>query len=80
MSENKNYKRYTLHVRRYKDGKNGGKLFHQYSTKVKAAMVAAGYQAALHDIGKTDLRVYVMENGNVIFDSEQLAAIAEREC
>ena len=80
MSEIKNPKRYTLHVRRHKDGKNGGRLFHQYSTKIKAALVAAGYQAALHDIGKTDLRVYVMESGNVIFDSDQLAAIAEREC
>ena len=72
-------KRYTLHVRRYKDGKNGGRLFHQYSTKVKAAMIAAGYQAALHDVGKTDLLVYVMDGSTVIFDSEQLAAFAERE-
>lgn len=80
MSKIENPKRYILCVRRHKDGKNGGRLFHKYSTKIKAAMVAAGYQAALHDIGKTDLRVYVMESGNVIFDSEQLAAIAEREC
>ena len=80
MSELKRPMRYGIYIKRFKSGSNGGRTKYRYSTKVKAAMVAAGYQAALHDIGKTDLLVYVMDGSTVIFESEQLAAIAEREC
>lgn len=47
---------------------------------MKAAMVAAGYQAALYDMARTDLYVYVMENGAIIYDSDTIKEFAEREC
>lgn len=80
MSESKKPKRYDICVKHFKTGANGGKTKYRYSTKIKAAMVAAGYQAALYDIGRTDLYVYVVENGVILYDSDTLKEFAEREC
>jgi len=80
MTKPKPVKRYEICVRRFQNGANGGRTKWKYSTKIKAAMVAAGYQAALYDCGKTDLYVYVTENGNIVFEANQLKEIAEREC
>ena len=80
MSELKRPKRYEICIKHFKTGANGGRTKWKYSTKVKAAMVAAGYQAALYDIGRTDVYVYVVENGVIIYDSDTLKAFAEREC
>lgn len=73
-------KRYDICIKNFKYGANGGRTKWRYSTKIKAAMVAAGYQAALHDIGRTDLHVYVVENGVTLYDSDTLKEFAEREC
>ena len=83
MSESKKpkpEKRYNICIKHFKTGANGGRTKWRYSTKIKAAMVAAGYQAALSDIGRTDLYVYVVENGVTIYDSDALKDFAEREC
>lgn len=73
-------KRYDIYIKHFKNGANGGRTKWRYSTKIKAAMVAAGYQAALSDIGRTDLYVYVVENGVKLYDSDALKEFAEREC
>lgn len=80
MSELKKPKRYDICIKHFKSGANGGRTKWRYSTKMKAAMVAAGYQAALYDIGRTDLHVYVVENGVTLYDSDTLKEFAEREC
>lgn len=73
-------KRYEICIKHFKTGANGGRTKWRYSTKIKAAMVAAGYQAALYDIGRTDIYVYVVENGVTLYDSDTLKEFAEREC
>lgn len=73
-------KRYDIYIKHHKSGANGERTKWRYSTKMKAAMVAAGYQAALYDIGRTDLYVYVVENGVTLYDSDTLKEFAEREC
>lgn len=80
MRELKTPKRYDICVKHFKTGANGGRTKYRYSTKIKAAMVAAGYQAALYDIGRTDIYVYVVENGVTLYDSDTLKEFAEREC
>ena len=80
MSELKKQKRYDICVKHFKSGANGGRTKWRYSTKIKAVMLAAGYQAALHDIGRTDIYVYVVENGVTLYDSDTLKEFAEREC
>lgn len=84
--------RYQIKMKRNKKGSNGS-LVYGYSTKLKACIFAAGYQAALHDCGKTDLYLSVWDNGNycmdgvrghkhqhtLVMDSDQLKEIAERE-
>ena len=80
MSELKRPKRYDICVKHFKKGLSGGRTKWRYSTKIKAAMVAAGYQAALSDIGRTDVYVYVAENGVTLYDSDILKEFAEREC
>ena len=81
-----NVKRYVIKIRRLKKG-SYGKTLYQYSTKLKATIFAAGYQAALHDVGQSDLYVSVWEmpvlkagNSMLIMDSEQLKEIIEKEC
>ena len=80
MSELKKPKRYYICIKHFKTGANGSRTKWRYSTKIKAAMVAAGYQAALHDMGRTDFYVYVVENGGVLYDGDTLKEFAEREC
>ena len=80
MKRPKPVKRYDICVKHFKTGANCGRTKYRYSTKVKAAMVAAGYQAALYDIGRTDIYVYVVENGVTLYDSDTLKEFAEREC
>lgn len=80
MSELKKPKRYDICVKHFKTGANGGRTKYRYSTKIKAAMVAAGYQAAMYDMGRTDIYVYVVENGVTLYDSDTLKEFAEREC
>lgn len=80
--------RYKVKLRKLKSGVNGSTQY-SYSTKVKAVAFAAGYQAALHDTGKTDCYVSVWDSGNpmqprghkceLVFDTEQLKEIAARE-
>lgn len=85
--------RYQVKLQQYKKGANGSTQY-GFSTKLKATIFAAGYQAALHDVGKTNLFVSVWDNGNyfenegdgrilhkhhLVMDSEQLKEIAERE-
>lgn len=82
-------KRYLVKIRRYKGGTNGSTQY-KFSTKVKAVVFAAGFQAGLHDSGNTDLFVSVWETDPVIhpnrntkpvivIDSDGLKEIAERE-
>ena len=80
MSELNKSKRYDIYIKHVKSGANGGRTKWRYSTKIKAAMVAAGYQAALYDMGKTDFHVYVVKNGVILYDSDTLKEFAEREC
>ena len=71
--------RYQVRMKRLKKGENG-KTCYSYSTKIKAVVFAAGYQAALHDCGKTDLYVSVWDNGQtLVMDSDRLKEIASRE-
>ena len=80
--------RYKVKLRKLKSGVNGSTQY-SYSTKVKAVAFAAGYQAALHDTGRTDCYVSVWDSGNpiqprghkceLIFDTEELTKIAQRE-
>lgn len=84
--------RYQIKMKRNKSGKNGS-LIYGYSTKLKACIFAAGYQAALHDCGKTDLFVSVWDNGeylkqgvqgykhqhSLVMDSDGLKELADRE-
>ena len=72
-------KRYCIYIKHFKTGANGGRTKWRYSTKIKAAMVAAGYQAALYDIGRTDLYVYVVEDGVTLYDSDTLKEFAGKE-
>jgi hypothetical protein len=80
MSELKKPKRYDICIKHFKSGANCGRTKWRYSTKIKALMIAAGYQAALYDMGRTDLYVHVMENGVTLYDSDTLKEFAEREC
>lgn len=79
--------RYQVKMRKNKKG-NTGSTQYGFSTKIKAVIFAAGYQAALHDVGRTDLYVSVWDNGNymqpkptkqLIMDTDQLKEIAARE-
>ena len=85
--------RYQVKMKHYKKGGNGCTNY-GFSTKVKAVIFAAGYQAALHDCGRTDLYISVWDNGNcyqnegdrkllhhhtLVMDTDQLKEIAERE-
>lgn len=79
-------KLYIVKIRRLKSG-TYGKTVYQYSTKIKATLFAAGYQAALHDVGQLDIYVSVWEvlartggNAVLVVDTDQLKRIAEREC
>ncbi len=83
---------YQIKMHRNKNGENG-RLIYGFSTKLKACIFAAGFQAALWDCGKTDLFLSVWDNGDylkqgvqgykhkhtLVMDSEQLKEIAERE-
>lgn len=80
---------YLVKIRRYKGGTNGSTQY-RFSTKVKAVVFAAGFQAGLHDSGNSDLYVSVWEVAPVIhpnshikpvivMDSDGLKEIAERE-
>lgn len=83
-------KRYIVKLQHFKKGANGSTRY-RFSTKVKAVIFASGYQAALHDIGRTDLYVSVWEtdgdfpgkpfhNVKRVFDSDSLKEVADREC
>ena len=85
--------RYQVKLQHYKKGSNGATPY-GFSTKLKATIFAAGYQAALNDVGKGYLYVSVWDNGNYfknegdnhtlhkhecVANSEQLKEIAARE-
>lgn len=80
--------RYKVKLRKTKKGANGSTQY-SFSTKVKAVAFAAGFQAALHDTGRTDCYVSVWDSGNpmqprghkceLVFDTDQLKEIAARE-
>ena len=81
--------RYLVKLRRYKNG-NIGTTQYRFVDKRKGIAFAAGYQAALHDIGKTDLYVSVYETdigisakpfhkSIEIASTDELKAVAERE-
>ena len=76
--------RYQVKMRKNKKG-NTGSTQYGFSTKIKAVIFAAGYQAALHDAGRTDLYVSVWDDGNykqpkqLVMDTDQLKEIAERK-
>ena len=79
--------RYQVKMRKNKKG-NTGSTQYGFSTKVKAVIFAAGFQSALHDVGRTDLYVSVWDNGNymqpdpkkeLVMDTDQLKEIAARE-
>ncbi|MBP5709886.1 MAG: hypothetical protein J6W84_02805 [Bacteroidales bacterium] len=82
-------KRYLLKLQKYKKGANGTTQY-KFSTKIKAVIFAAGYQAALHDVGKTDLYISVWETDGefpgkpfhpvkCISRSDDLLEVARRE-
>ena len=81
--------RYLVKLQRYKNGKAGTTKY-RFVDRRKGIAFAAGYQAALHDVGKTDLYVSVYETdigipakpfhkSEEIANSDELKAIAERE-
>lgn len=79
--------RYQIKIRKNRTGTTGSTQY-GYSTKLKAVVFAAGYQAALHDAGRTDLYVSVWDNGNymqpnphrqLVIDTDALKEIAARE-
>lgn len=86
MSKN----RYVVRLQHYKKGPNGTTRY-AFSTRLKAVIFGAGYQAALHDIGRPDLYVSVWKAGVIdsktgfhnweqLFDSDALLDVARREC
>lgn len=83
-------KRYQVKLQHFKKGANGATPY-TYSTKLKAVIFAAGYQAALHDVGRTDLYVSVWSTDSLdskkgfhnmerVADSDALLEVASREC
>lgn len=83
-------KRYQVKLHHFKKGTNGTTRY-SYSIKRKAVIFAAGYQAALHDIGRTDLYVSVWSTDALdskkgfhdmerVADSDALLEVASREC
>lgn len=79
--------RYQVRMRKNKKG-SACSIQYGFSTKVKAVIFAAGYQSALHDVGRTDLFISVWDNGNcmqpnpsiqIVMDTDQLKEIAGRE-
>lgn len=83
-------KRYQVKLQHFKRGANGTTRY-SFSTKLKTVIFAAGYQAALHDTGRTDLYVSVwstdpldskrgFHNVERIADSDALIDIAKKEC
>lgn len=82
-------KRYQVKLQHFKRGANGTTRY-SFSTKLKAVIFASGYQAALHDMGRTDLYVSVWSTDPLdskrgfhsverIADSDALIDIAGRE-
>lgn len=77
--------RYIIKIRRYKDGTNGSTRY-RFSTKLKAVIFAAGFQAGLQDSGNFDIYVSVWEVDNkqrgavtIVMDAPQLEEIARKE-
>ena len=79
-------KRYIIKIRRTKSGANGSTQY-GFSTKLKAVIFGAGYQAALQDCGKGDIYVSVWDAGRSegcrthtqLMDARQLEEIARNE-
>lgn len=83
-------KRYQVKLQHFKNGANGTTRY-SFSTKLKSVIFAAGYQAAIYDMGRTDLYVSVwstdpldskrgFHNVERIADSDALLEVASREC
>ena len=78
--------RYIVQLRRFEHGANG-KTGYSFSTKLKAVIFAAGYQAGIRDAGQTGLYVSVWDTNTSqrgggpkkLFDTAQLEEIANRE-
>lgn len=79
--------RYLIQLRKYKEGKNGATRY-RFSTRLKAICFAAGFQAALHEIGRNDLHVSVKDCSyswhnehycEIIADSDFLAEMAVKD-
>ena len=74
--------RYIIKIRRYQSGTNGATRY-RFSTKVKALLFAAGFQAGLTDSGNSDIYVSVWEcdrdKALLVMDAPQLEEIARKE-
>ena len=83
-------RRYQVKLQHFKKGANGTTRY-SFSTKLKAVIFASGYQAALRDMGRTDLYVSVWSTDPIdskkgfhsverVADSDALLEVASREC
>lgn len=74
--------RYIIKIRRYKDGVQGSTRY-RFSTKLKAVIFGAGFQAGLQDSGNSDIYVSVWEvtkdKATLVMDAPQLEEIARKE-
>lgn len=77
--------RYIVKIRRYQSGTNGATRY-RFSTKLKAVLFAAGFQAGLTDSGNGDIyvSVWAVDNGQrgsvtLVMDAPQLEEIARKE-
>lgn len=74
--------RYIIKIRRYQSGTNGATRY-KFSTKLKAVLFAAGFQAGLTDSGNSDIYVSVWEcerdKAALVMDAPQLEEIARKE-
>lgn len=69
---------YTIKIRRYKKGQAGSSRY-RFSLGAFAKPFAIGYQAALRDVGITDLYVSVVDkDGDVMLDGSEIQRILER--
>lgn len=63
---------YRIKLRRYKQGRYGCTLY-TFPIRVRAVCFAEGYQAALHDVGLTDVYVSVHdEKGVRVFEASDV--------
>lgn len=70
--------RYIIKLKRFERGKQGQTRY-SYSTKIKSCVFAAGYLAAIRDMGRTDLYLSVWDGNEKIMDNNGLEEIIARE-